>query len=344
MTSHDLIFKALADPTRQRLLRVLLARELSVSELVEVLDQPQSTVSRHLKVLRESGLVVDRRAANIVLYATLPPSPAGTLHAPGAGNGALRDQLLEWLRATPMDTRMAQRLDRVLDRRQTSHTAFFDDLGERWDQLRVEAFGECFHLEALASLLPREWTVADLGTGTGYLLSTLATQFDRLIAVDASERMLAIAAHRLEPGSESRVEFRRGSLTELPLSDGEVDLVVASLVLHHVEEPQVALREIRRCIRPTGRVLMIEQEPHQDAGFHEGMADRWWGFAPGELTCWVEQAGFGDVRHHPLRTAQPTGKGAGRAPRLYVLTAQAATAAHTNECNPSMSSSGLVNG
>ena len=96
MIRAEIIFKALADPTRQRLLRVLSSHDLTVSELVEVLDQPQSTVSRHLKVLRESGLLVDRRFGNTVRYAALPPNPVlskvGVAESKQMAEGAGLDQ------------------------------------------------------------------------------------------------------------------------------------------------------------------------------------------------------------------------------------------------------------
>jgi len=308
------MFKALADATRQRLLRVLSAHELSVSELVQVLEQPQSTISRHLKVLREAELVVDRRAGATTLYA-VPASGAGRSNGHG-----LRDQLLEWIGNERLDAGTQARLEQVLAMRRGG--SFFETIGSRWDQLRVDAFGDAFHLEALTALLPREWTVADIGTGTGYLLPILAERFVRVVAVDPAANMLELARRRPELREAGNVEFRAGSLEALPLGDGELDLAIASLVLHHVAEPAAALREVGRCVRPGGRLLMVEQAAHEHQVFHDRMGDVWWGFEPATLEGWVADAGFDTVRVSWLRSARTSSRNMGEVPRLFVLTAE----------------------
>jgi len=324
MADADAIFRSLADSTRQRLLRVLSAQELSVSELVEILEQPQSTISRHLRVLREAGLLVDRRSANAVLYATPPSSPPGEQEVGNgrrvAGLPVLRERILDWLRSEELSPRLAQRIERVVRRRQRHRPDFFDDIGARWDQLRIEAFGEVFHLEALSTLLPTDWTVADIGTGTGYLLGILARQFARVIAVDPAEAMLAVARHRPEVRASDRVEFRRGSLEALPIEDGEVSLAIAALVLHHVATPPAAVAEIARCVRPGGRVLIVEQERHHHTTFHERMGDDWWGFEPDTVVGWLREAGLGEIRYQPLALAGPRGSSALEVPPLFVAT------------------------
>jgi len=339
------IFKAMADPTRQRLLVVLSRQELSVSELVEVLGLPQSTVSRHLKVLRDAGLLLDRRVGAAVLHAApplaQPGGPAAVLAAPGfphasasvssdrpgdAANGRsaaeFRQTLLEWAGHEPLDERTHERIEQaVRHRRETSHD-FFERVGSRWDQLRIEAFGESFHLEALTALLPASWKVADIGSGTGYLLPVLAGRFERVIAVDPAGAMLEAARGRPELRDARNVEFREGSAEQLPLQAGEIDLVIASLVLHHVAEPAVALCEFRRVLRQGGRLLIIEQCEHGGDEFHERMGDYWRGFARPALQAWVEKAGFKDVRISSLTSAKPAGRQTGEIPGLYALTSE----------------------
>ena len=347
MARAEIIFRALADPTRQRLLRVLSNHDLTVSELVEVLDQPQSTVSRHLKVLRESGLLVDRRFGNTVRYAALPPNPvlstAGVAESKQVAEGArldqgtaraeargsldagqlveLRDRLLEWLGRCELDEGTRHKLELTLARRRSGEQGFFEVIGARWDQLRVEAFGDAFHLESLTALLPADWVVADIGTGTGYLLGVLANCFRKVIGVDPAEAMLEVARHRPELKAAANVEFRQGSLERLPIRDGEVDLAIASLVLHHVERPADAVRELSRCLRPGGRLLIVEQEEHRLAEFHERMGDRWWGFEPAMLAKQVEEAGFAEVAYRPLASVRPANGKQIEAPGLFVMTA-----------------------
>ena len=234
-----------------------------------------------------------------------------------------RDALLEWASHEPLDERTRDRIERAVQRRQATSDAFFERIGTRWDQLRVEAFGSAFHLEALTALLPAEWTVADIGTGTGYLLPILSARFRRVIAVEPAGAMLDAARGRPELKAAANVEFREGSLAQLPLANGEVDLAIASLVLHHVPRPVDALRELRRVIRQAGRLLIIEQHEHGGDEFHERMGDYWHGFEPPQLQTWVSEAGFEDARVSQLTHARPAGRQTGQVPTLYTLTASA---------------------
>jgi len=319
----ELVFKAMSDVTRQRLLRVLSLHDLSVSELVEVVELPQSTVSRHLKILREAGLLVDRRSGATVVYAVPPPAEDVTGDGSGVarGNGVpgLRRRLLDWIGGAEIEPDVVERLERVIQRRQAGG-GFFDTVAARWDQLRIEAFGEVFHLEALTAVLPMEWVVADIGSGTGYLLPVLSARFRRVIAVDPAARMLEVARSRPEVQAAKNVEFREGVLGKLPLEDGEVDLAVVSLVLHHVEQPAETLGDLKRSLRPGGALMIVEQQEHRCGDFHERMGDRWWGFEPAVVAGWLRDAGFEEVRLMSLATARPHGRGRVDAPGLFVVT------------------------
>lgn len=309
------MLKALADATRRRIVQVLLQHELTVSDLVVVLRQPQSTVSRHLKVLRGSGLIQDRREGTTVVYAL--PDPRSN----GGGGVDLRARLLGWLADQTVPTSVSKRLDAVLRGRQARSESFFAQVGRRWDQMREDCFGSAFQFEALTALLPREWTVADVGTGTGYLLPLLSRRFDRVIAVDSAPAMLDLAKGRPGLCDTSQVEFRLGDVSDLPIEGGQVDLCLASLVLHHVPSPATALAEMARVTKAGGRLLMIEQQAHQFEAFYEMMQDRTWGFEPQALAQQVEQAGFGTVEWSALTSAEQTHAQAPDAPELFVMTA-----------------------
>ena len=312
----EIVFKALADRTRQRALGLLSRHELSVSELVELLRQPQSTVSRHLKVLREARLIRDRRNGNTVLYSV--PAPPN-----GAEGFELNARLLEWAAEQPLAPALTAKLEALVDRRRDMSDRFFAEVGRQWDTLREESFGTAFHLEALVTLLPPRWTVADIGTGTGYMLPTLAEHFERVIGVDPVEAMLEAARRRVDEHRASNVELRRGDLSQLPILDAAVDLSLAMLVLHHVPSPQEALAELYRIARPGGRVLVVEQTAHRDERFRDRMQDRWWGFEPDELTAMIHGAGFEKIRSHGLSSVEL----APDAPELFVVTGRRAVAA-----------------
>ena len=249
------VFKAMADGTRRRVLAVLRRHELSVSELVNVLNQPQSTVSRHLKVLRDAELIRDRRNGSTVIY-SVPVAPTNGQDADLTG------QLIEWAAEQTMPAALGGRLETVVRRRGDMSRRFFGRVGRRWDTLREESFGSWFHLEAVSALLPREWTVADVGTGTGYLLPVLARQFHRVIGVELEDAMLDAARERVTSSGLENVDLRPGDLSQLPISDAGVDVAIAMLVLHHVPVPRDALN---RWLHTRAELLSDIHEPALDA-------------------------------------------------------------------------------
>jgi len=300
---------------------VLSRHELAVSELVEVLAQPQSTVSRHLKVLRGAGLIHDRRDGNTVLYSIDKPPDDG--HATGA---PLVCRVVEWLSVEPIPPAVSRRLERVVTRRREMSHRFFDRMGRQWDALREETFGDRFHLEAFIALLPQDWVVADVGTGTGYLLPTLAAHFRHVIAVELVERMLDAADHCVQQHELKNVSLQRGDVTSLPIATSSADLATAILVLHHVEAPHEAVAELGRIVRPAGRVLIVEQTVHDQAAFRERMQDRWWGFEPQRITGWLSEAGFEQLNARVLCNVER----AVDAPDLFVVTGTKGASAESN--------------
>ncbi|MHC5109471.1 MAG: ArsR/SmtB family transcription factor [Planctomycetota bacterium] len=290
----EAVFRAMADKTRQRVLSVLSRQELSVSELVELLRQPQSTVSRHLKVLREAGLIVDRRDGPTVLYSV----PAVTEQ----DETALGGRLLDWVKDQPLGPGLKQRLRDVVDRRVQNSDGFFGRIGHRWDTLREASFGRSFQWEAFLSLLPSTWSVADIGTGTGYMLPTLARHFDRVFGVDPVESMLELARRRVETGSHENISLLRGDLGDIPLDDGSVDLALAVLVLHHVADPGCAMREIHRVLRPGGSCLIVEQREHGSQAFQDRMHDHRRGIEPDTLRRLLDEARFAVSSQRELLT------------------------------------------
>lgn len=313
------VFRAMADTTRQRLLQLLTLEELNVSELVEVLRQPQSTISRHLKILREAGLVQDRRDGTAALYSAIS-TPVPNEETPSGAD--LPVLMLDWLMRQPVPSVMRDRLQRVLQHRDASSQAsFFNRLGKRWDELRTAAFGQAFATEAFLSILPRHWTVADIGTGTGYLLPVLAENFDKVLAIEPAETMLACAKQRIADQRASNVSFHQGDLANLSIGAECCDLALAILVIHHVPDPQRALSEMYRVVRRGGRILIVEQEAHENQTFYETMRDLWWGFAPAELSRLLTKAGFQNIRHQRLRTPVES-PNAAESPPLFVLTGE----------------------
>lgn len=306
----DTIFRrvgAVADPTRARLLNLLERHEMTVGELCAVVQSPQSTVSRHLRVLAEESWVAVRAEGTSRYYRMSPRLPG---HA-----RRLWEVVGEALAGDPEAEQDFARARGVLASRRTRSQEFFSSTASEWDRVRADLFGERPEDRALPALLAPEWEVADLGCGTGQLLTTLAPFVARVVGVDESADMLEGARSRAA-GLEN-VELRPGRLEALPLSDGEVDLAVASLVLHYVESPAHALGEAARILKPGGRVVVIDMQPHGRDEYRERMGHVWQGFAREQLEAWMGDAGLEPCGWRSL-AADPAAKG----PLLFVAVAR----------------------
>lgn len=322
---------ALADPIRGRLLLALERHELAVGELAAALQLPQSTVSRHLKTLVDAGWVGGRAEGASRRYRL-------TAGAHGGEMRALWTAVREGLAALPSAAHDAGRLRAVLAERRSASRAFFSTSAEAWDRLRTELFGPRADLVALLALLDDALVVGDLGCGTGAASEALAPFVRRVVAVDNSRAMLAIAGRRLD--DHANVELREGDLEALPVADGELDAAVLALVLHHLPEPELALAEAARAVRPGGRVIVVDMQPHEREAYRAEMGHAWLGFPPEQLAGWLADAGLAAPRLVPLPP-----DAAGKGPPLFVAVARrpAADAVSGNTgSSGSSGSSGII--
>jgi ubiquinone/menaquinone biosynthesis C-methylase UbiE len=112
-----------------------------------------------------------------------------------------------------------------------------------------------------ARIVPRaRGVVAEIGFGSGLNLPYYdPAAVSRLIAIDPDPMMLGIARRRLAD-VRLQIELIEGRAEALPLPDGSVDTAVVTYALCTIPDPGGALREIRRILRPGGRLLFIEHE------------------------------------------------------------------------------------
>jgi len=298
---------SLADATRLRLLRLLERHELGVVELCDVLQLPQSTVSRHLKVLGDQGWARSRRQGTTRLYRmTLDELE------PGARRLWLltREQIESW--ATVQQD--ALRLTRHLRQRREDSQAFFAGAAAEWDKLRGELYGHDFTTAAMLSLLPREMVVADLGCGTGQVIAQLAPSVKQVIGVDNSAAMLKAAKKRVS--AFDNVHLRRGDLEALPIDDAHCDAALLLLALTYVVDPQTVLHEMARVLKPNGRAVIVDLLPHDRDDFRREMEQQAAGFDPKLLTPQLTTARLTGVQIMPL-PPKPDAKG----PALFLATA-----------------------
>ena len=230
------IFKALADEGRLRILRAIDQAELSVAELVQALDMPQSTVSRHLKPMREAGLVASRRDGTSVYY------NRGPLFRDAAFARILKERLQE----ISVANRDAAAVERVVEQRRRNSRAFFDEIAGRYDTLTDPGGG----WQALAAGLAAGFlgkTVGDLGCGEGVLTLLLARFAEKIIAFDQSEKMLALVAEKAEEQNvRDRIDLRVGNLETLELQEEAFDALFLSQSLHHTTNPEEVVRMAER--------------------------------------------------------------------------------------------------
>lgn len=293
---------ALADVVRCRLLLLLERHELTVSELCGVLQLPQSTVSRHLKTLADDGWVSSRRDGTSRYYGLVPML--------GAAAARLWPLIREQASETTAAEQDARRAEAILAERRSKSVEFFSSAAGQWDHLRSELFGQQFQQDAVLAMLDPRLRVGDLGCGTGQFSALVAPYVARVVAVDGSQEMLAAAEARLS--TMPNVDVRRGALEALPLGDGEIDLAVMALVLHHVPDPARALSEAARVLAPGGRLVVVDMLPHDRAEYQQQMGHVWLGFAGPQIARALEAAGFTGVRVDELTT-----EAAAKGPALF---------------------------
>lgn len=291
------LLKVLGDPTRLRILALVEREELSVGEVSRALGMSQSRVSNHLRVLRDLDLLGERRVGSSrFLHLALGDGPKN-----GAGNGTFARELWQTLSPEvallPDHAADLQRLEVVLAERGTSSAEFFDRVAADWDKIGLDfESGQARH-RAAARLMPRDLVFGDLGCGTGYLARALVGLCSRLVCVDRSEEMLKRARAKLDraPQSGTEVEFRQGQLDQLPLADGELDGLVAGMVLHHLADLERPAAEMRRVLRPGGSACVLELAPHSQEWMREAQGDRFLGLESSDVMAALERAGFQDL-------------------------------------------------
>ncbi|MEO8256341.1 MAG: metalloregulator ArsR/SmtB family transcription factor [Acidobacteriota bacterium] len=297
---------ALSDGTRSRLLLLLDRHQLTVTELCTVTQLPQSTVSRHLKALADSGWIAARTEGTSHIY---------TMTRDDLDAAARRLWLLvrEQVGSTSAAAQDQRRLQVALADRRSKSQEFFSSSAGQWDRLRDELFGDRVHLAALAALADGDAVAGDLGCGTGQVSAALAPFVARVIAVDSSAAMLQAAKRRL--AGLDNIELRRGELEQLPIDDERLDMATLMLVLHHVPEPEKALAEVARVLKPGGRVIIGDMLPHDRESYRQQMGHVWLGFQDEHLRRLLSEAGFGRIRVVTL-APDPRAKG----PGLFVAT------------------------
>lgn len=278
--------RAAAEPTRLRLLALCAQGELTVSELTQILGQSQPRVSRHLKLLCEAGLLERVPEGTWAFYRVGDRLPGAPLVRAVSGLLPPNDMTL---------ARDAERLAAVKRARSEAAERYFRDNAAQWSAIRSLHVDEAQVEAAVLRLLEQGGPIDDLldiGTGTGRLLEILSPRVKRGLGVDLSRDMLSIARANLERAGIRHCQVRQADMYALPLDSASMDAAVIHQVLHFADEPQKAIQEAVRVLKPGGRLVVIDFAPHDLEDLRARHAHRRLGFSDAELRGWCSHAGL----------------------------------------------------
>jgi ArsR family transcriptional regulator len=280
--------RAAAEPTRLRILALCGHSELSVSELTQILGQSQPRVSRHLKLLWESGLLSRSREGVWAFYRTADERTNTT----GAALSRLLVDLLP--DDDPELIRDLTRLEQVKKERAAAAEAYFRANAAEWSHVRSLYVEESAVEARLLHMAPDPIRHhIDLGTGTGRILEVFGERSQRSLGIDLSREMLAVARANLERSPNLKhLSVRHGDVYNVPLPGRCADLVTLHLVLHYLSDPGAAIREAARLLEPAGRLITVDFAPHDREFLREQHAHRHLGFSVNEILTWYQEAGL----------------------------------------------------
>lgn len=293
------VLKAVAEPTRLRVLVLLSRGELNVKDLTRVLGQSQPRISRHLKLLAEAGLVERAPEGSWVYFRLAEEGPGGEVAR----------QILQGIdHSDSVLVRDRRRAEALQSERQEAAQAYFQTHAADWDKIRALHVAEADVEAAVSSALgpgPFDLLV-DIGTGTGRMLELFAPRFRRGIGLDLSPAMLAYARAKLERAGLTHAQVRQGDIYDLPLGDQTADAVVMHQVLHFLSDPQRAIREAARVIAPGGRLLIVDFAPHELEFLRDEYAHERLGFSGPVVSQWLSDFGLQMLETRDFAPAEGT--------------------------------------
>lgn len=280
------IFRALADPTRLRVVALLREMELAIGELAAVLDQSQPRVSRHVRILAEAGIVERRREGSWVFLRVVEKGPVADIIAQAGG----------WpfsAREALVIAHDARRLAAVRDERAAAAERYFAEHAAEWDAIRSRHVAESEVEAAMLAMMHnrRLGHLLDIGTGTGRMAEIFAPTARRITALDRSPEMLRIARTKLS-GQPLPIDLVQGDFLHLPLADASTDSIVIHQALHFAHEPDRVIAEAARVLRGGGHLLIVDFAPHEDEELRTLGAHARLGFSDAQIRGWFASAGL----------------------------------------------------
>ncbi len=279
------MLKAAAEPTRLRILVLLLAGELNVKDLTRILGQSQPRISRHLKLMAEAGLIERHRDGSWAYYQLVEQGPTS----------ALLHGILDAV--DPKDAALAKdgkRAEAVKREREAAAQDYFRVHAAEWDRIRSLHISEGEVEAALRQGLgdgPFDLMV-DLGTGTGRILELFRSCYRRGLGFDVNHQMLDYARGKLQAAGIAQASVRHGDLYDVPLPDGAASAVIMHQVLHFLAEPAQSIREAARLLSPGGKLAIVDFAPHDMEFLRDTFAHERLGFPKALVAEWLTAAGM----------------------------------------------------
>lgn len=276
------VLKTAGEPTRFRLLALVAAGDLTVTDLTEILGQSQPRISRHLKLLTEEDLIERYQEGAWAYFRLKQDGPAVAL---------VRTLLAAATHEDPVLLRDSERLATVKRARAERAQAYFSRNASEWDELRRLHVSDAAVEKALLRLIGKSPvdSLLDLGTGTGRVLQLLSDVYRRAVGIDASRDMLSVARANLDKAGIVKASVRQGDILNLPLEAQDFDLVIIHQVLHFLDQPELAIAEAARVLRPGGRLLIVDLAPHNLEYLRDEHAHLRLGFSHQTMADWLEK-------------------------------------------------------
>ena len=277
--------KAAAESSRLRILALLARGDLTVSDLTEILNQSQPRVSRHLKLLLEAGLIGRYQEGSWAFF---------RLSDNDVAREFVNGLVVRVHDGDPQIERDLERLGAVKRKRQERAASYFSSNAASWDEIRALHATDGAVEAAIRKIIGKRpfQSMLDLGTGTGRLLEMFSPLYRRGIGIDMSREMLTVARANLEKAGVNNAQVRQGDIYAPPVERDAFDLVTMHQVLHYLDEPQTAIREAARTLRPAGRLLIVDFASHGLEFLREEHAHVRLGFTDKQIAEWFAEAGL----------------------------------------------------
>ena len=281
--------KAVGDPLRLEVLRLLHQDSYGVLELCRITDTPQSGMSHHLRILNGANLVERRKEGTSIFYRRTTKTPHALLES-------LTQTLFQTIDQMPLSLESQTRKEAVHGERSRRSAAFFEEHHEQLkdNQELIAEFAQ--YRDCLSDLLQSvdrhpHATALEIGAGSSPLMQLLSQQYGNVTCIDNSEAMLSATRAAIQAWGLKNVDCRYADfLTIKP--HAQMDLLVINMVLHHIASPSSFFEAARAWMVPEGRLLVIDLCPHDQDWAREICGDQWLGFDPSDLLTWALDAGF----------------------------------------------------